>query len=50
MFCNCDYTLLLAICTEYFKDLEVLTAVSIKIPVLEDVVPRSLAAKVPVLP
>jgi hypothetical protein len=49
LFCNCDYTLLLAICTEHFKDLEVLSAVSIKIPVLEDAVPCSLAAKVPVL-
>ena len=45
LFCNCDCTLLLVICTEYFKEFEVLTAVIVKITVFEDVVPCSLVAR-----
>ena len=45
LLCNCDCTLLLVICTEYFKQFEFLTKVIVKITVLEDVVLRSLVAR-----
>jgi hypothetical protein len=44
LLCNCDCTLLLVICTKYFKQFEVLTKVIVKITVLEDVVLCSLVA------
>lgn len=45
LLCNCDCTLLLFICTEYFKQFEVLTRVNVKIAVSEDVMLYSLVAK-----
>jgi len=45
LLCNCDCTLLLVICTEYFKQFEVLTRVIVKIAVSEDVMLYSLVAR-----
>lgn len=44
LLCNCDCTLMLVICTEYFKQYVVLTKVIVIFTVLEDVVLCSLVA------